>query len=73
MAQAVSRRPLTAKIWVWSQASACCGLWWTTWYWKIFFSEHFVLPYRLHEPSDPYTPYLDKFPMVYNIISLKRR
>jgi len=44
MAQAVvSRRPVTAEVRVWSQASLIC-LWWKKWCWDGIFSEHYGFP-----------------------------
>jgi hypothetical protein len=43
MAQAVSRRPLTADARV-SPGLSVWDLWWTKWHWDRFFSEYFGFP-----------------------------
>jgi hypothetical protein len=41
MAQAVSRRPLTAEARVRSRGQFMWDLWWTKWHWDRFFPEYF--------------------------------
>jgi hypothetical protein len=48
MAQAVSRRPVTAKARVRSRVKSMWGLWWTKWQWNRFFSELSVFPCQFH-------------------------
>jgi len=44
MAQAVSRRPLTAEVRVRAQVGSLCDLCWTDWHWDRIFSEFLSIP-----------------------------
>jgi hypothetical protein len=47
MAQAVSRRPLTAEARVRSRGQSMWDLWWTKWHWDRFYPEYFGFPLSL--------------------------
>jgi hypothetical protein len=49
MAEAVSRRLLTAEARVRSRVPPCGNFWWTKWRWDRFFSEYFC--YSLYHPT----------------------
>jgi hypothetical protein len=54
MAQAVSRRPLTADVRVRSWVKSMWDLWWTKWHWDRFLSPSTtVFPCRFHSTGAP--------------------
>jgi hypothetical protein len=53
MAQAVSRRALTAEARVRSRGQSMWDLWWTNWHWDMFLSEYFGFPCQYHSTGAP--------------------
>jgi hypothetical protein len=60
MAQAVSRRPLTAEARVRSRIKSMWDLWWTKWQWDRFFPEYFGFPCQFHSTGSPLLGKTDK-------------
>jgi hypothetical protein len=73
MAQAVSRRPLTAEARVRSWGQSMWDLWWTKWHWDRFFSKYLGFPCQFHSTRAPLDRKTKKLIIIIFLIGLHNK